>query len=130
MNVLNIKLQGTDQLINKLFERVCAFEVNIRLWVRSLKQCKYANFPTLSANQPNEATTYVGCFYWTAARTFKTQFADLHVNNQALTLFPTLFPVTVVSVVIYLQIELIDLQCNTDLKTKFTEVAIVKFYQQ
>ena len=65
-----------------------------------------------------------------AARTFKTQFADLHTSNQTLALFPTQFTVTVDSVVIHLQLELIDLQCNTDLKTKFTEVAIVKFYQK
>ena len=59
MNVLNIKLQGRDQLISKLFEHVCAFEVKIRLWVGQLRQRNYAHFSTLSASQPSEATTYV-----------------------------------------------------------------------
>jgi len=131
MNVLNIKLHCRDEFINKLFKHICAFEMKLLLlWVGQLKQCNYANFPTLSANQPNQATTYVGCFYWTAARTFKTQFADLHANSQALKLCPTLLPVTVVSLVVHLQMELIDLQGNIDLKTKVTEVAIVKFYQK
>ena len=124
--MLNIKLQGRDQLINKLFERVCAFEVKIRLWVRPLKQCKYANFPTLSASQPNEATfvTFVGQL----REQIKTRLTDMRVSNQDFALFATPFPVTVDSVTVHLQMEMIDLQCNTDLKTKFTEVAIVKFY--
>ena len=59
VNVLNIKLQGRDQLINKLFEHVYAFEVKLRLWVGQLKQCNYAHFLILSASQPIEATMYV-----------------------------------------------------------------------
>jgi len=61
---------------------------------------------------------------------FKTWLGDLGANNQAFALFPTLFTVTMDNVAVHLQMEPIDLQCNTDFKTKFTEVAIVKFYQQ
>jgi len=61
-------------------------------------------------------------------RTIQTLFADLRANNQTFTIFVTSFAVTVDSVTVHLQMELIDLQCNTDLKTKFTEVAIVRFY--
>jgi len=32
-------------------------------------------------------------------------------------------------VAVHLQMELIDLQCNTDSKTKFTGIAIVQFYE-
>ena len=61
---------------------------------------------------------------------FKTRFVDLRANNQAFALFATPFAITVDSVAVDLQMELIDLQCKTDLKSKFTEVAIVKFYDQ
>jgi len=111
MNVLNIKLQGRDQLIN-------------HLWVGQLKQCKYAHFPTLSASQPNDATTYVA-FVGQLQEQFKTWLGDLGINNQAFVLIATPFAVTVDNVALHLQVKLIDLQCNTDLKTKFTEV-----YQQ
>ena len=108
MNMLNIKLQGRDQLVNKPFEHVCAFEVKLRLWVEQLKQCNYANFSTLSASQPN--VVFVGQL---AARTIQNSiFVDLPANNQAFALFATPFAVTV----------------DTGLKTKFSEVAIVKFY--
>ena len=33
MNVLNIKLQGRDKLITKLFEHVCAFMMKLHLLV-------------------------------------------------------------------------------------------------
>jgi len=75
MNVLNIKLHGRDQLINKLFEHVCAFEVKLRLWVRQLKQCNYAHFPMLYASQSNEAITYVA-FIGQLQEQFNTRFAD------------------------------------------------------
>jgi len=51
-------------------------------------------------------------------------------NNQAFGLFATPFRVTVHSFTVLLQMELTDLQFNTHLKIKFTEVAIVMFYQQ
>ena len=100
---------------------------------------KKAHFPTLPASQPNEATMYVA-FVGQLWEQFKTRFADLHANNQAFAdlhannrafaLFATLFAVTMDSVAIHLQIELINLQCSIYSKTKFTEVVIVKFYQQ
>jgi len=108
LNVLNIKLQGRDQLINKLFEHVWAFEVTLR-WVRQLSQCNYAHFPTLSASQPIEATTYVP-FVGHLREQFKTRFADRRDNNQAFALFAPPLAVTVDSVVVHLQMELIDLQ--------------------
>ena len=127
--MLKIKLQGEDQLISKLFEHVFPIEVKFCLWVGALKQCNYAHFPKLSAIQPNEATTYVA-FVGQLWEQFKTRFADLRTNNKAFALFVTPVAVTMDSVAIHLQMELIDLQCNTDLKTKFTEVVIIKLSQQ
>ena len=40
--------------------------------------------------------------------------------NKASALFATWFAVIVESVAVHLQMELIDMQCNTELKTKFT----------
>jgi len=78
----------------------------------------------LYVSQPTEATTYVA-FVGPLREQFKSRFADLRANNQAFALFAALFAVNVDSVVVHLQMEVIDLQCNTDLKTKFTEVGIV-----
>ena len=46
------------------------------------KPMNYVHFPTLSASQPNEATTYVA-FVGQLREQFKTQFADQRANNQA-----------------------------------------------
>jgi len=76
----------------------------------------------LSASKSNEATTYIA-FVGKLREQFKTQFPDLHANNQVF----ALFAVNMDSVAIHLQMELTDLHCNTDLKTKFTEVVIFTF---
>jgi len=57
----------------------------------------------LSASQPTEATTYV-VFVGQLSEQFKTRFEDLHANSQDSALFA---------------------MQHTDLKIKFTEVAIV-----
>jgi len=103
--------------------------LKLRLWLGQLKECNYAQFPTLSASQPNEATTHIA-FVGQMREQFKTRFADQRVNNQTFALFAIPFVVTMYSAAVHLHMVLIDLQCNTDLKTKITEVAIVKFYQQ
>ena len=59
MNALNTRMQGKDQLINKLFEQVCAFEVKLSLWEEQLQQCDYAHFPMLAERQPADAAAYV-----------------------------------------------------------------------
>ena len=81
------------------------------------------------ASQPVEVTTYAA-FVGQQREQFKTRFVDLRVNNQASALFVTLFIATVDSVAIHLQMGMIYFDCNTDLKTKLTEVAIAKFYKQ
>ena len=108
MNVLNIKLQGRDQLSNKLFEHICAFEVKLHLWEGRLKQCNNAHFPTLSASQPIEAPTYDN-FVGLLREQFNPPFADVRANNQDFVLLATPFAVNVDSVVVHLQMELIDL---------------------
>jgi len=68
----------------------------------------------------------VCCFCWTVARTIQNSI----YRSAGFVLFATPFAVTMESVAIHLQMKLIDMQCNIDLKTKFTEVVIVKFYEQ
>ena len=38
MNASNTRMQDKDQLINKLFEQVCAFEVKLSLWEEQLQR--------------------------------------------------------------------------------------------
>jgi len=69
----------------------------------------------LSASQPIEATMYVA-FVGQLREQFRTRFVYRRTNNQAFSLFVTPFTVNLDSVAVHLQLELIDLQCNTDLK--------------
>ena len=123
INVLNIKLQGRSQLINRRFEQVCAFQVKLRLWVGQLTQCNYAHFQRclqVHLMRPPRMLFLLGSCENNSKLYLQVSEPTI---NQAFVLFATPFSVTVDSVAIHLQMELIDLQCGTDLKTKLTEIA-------
>ena len=68
-------------------------------------------------------------------RTFKDSWTEqflsefnLRACSQDFALFTNPFEAVVNNVLVHLQMELVDLQCDGDLKSKFAEVPLVKFY--
>ncbi len=59
---------------------------------------------------------------------FARLFAELRARSQDFALFANPFEAIVKNVPVHLQMELVDLQCDGDLKSKFAEVPLVKFY--
>ena len=116
MIVFNIKLQGRDHLINKLFEHMSAhlrwsFVYEWEAIMHIFQRCVQVKL------MRPQHLAFVGQLW----EQFKTQFADQHANNQAFALFAAVFTINMDSVVVHLQMELIDLKCSPDLKTKFTD---------
>ena len=58
---------------------------------------------------------------------FTRRFAELHAQS-GLALFANPFEAIVKHVPVHLQVELVDMQCDGDLKSKFAEEPLVKFY--
>ena len=129
MNALNTKLQSKDQLTHKLFEHVCAFEVKLRLWERQLQQFNYAHFPMLAEIQPADAAVYVA-FIAQLREQLATRFTELRASSQDFALFSNTFDAVVDNVPVHLQMELVDLRCDSDLKSKFADVPIIQFYKE
>ena len=59
---------------------------------------------------------------------FARRFAELRARSQDFALLANPFEAIAKNVPIHLQMELVDLQCDGDLKSKFAEVPLVKFY--
>ena len=59
---------------------------------------------------------------------FPRRFAELHARPVRTALFANPFEAIVNKVPVHLQMELVDLQCDGDLKSKFAEVPLVKLY--
>ena len=59
---------------------------------------------------------------------FARRFAELRARSQDFALFANPFEAIVKNVPVHLQMKLVDLQCGGDLKSKFAEVPLVKFY--
>ena len=81
----------------------------------------------LAERQPADAAAYVG-FIAQLHDQFARRFAELRACSQDFALFANPFEAVVNNVPVHLQMELVDLQCDADLKSKFAEVPLVKFY--
>ena len=129
LNKLNTQLQGKDELINVLFDRICAFDLKLNLWLSQLQNANYSHFPTLAENQPTEVDKYIN-FLCDLQGEFSRRFADVRAHKNALTLFGTPLLANVNDVDAHLQMELIELQSNSILRSKLQEVEVLEFYQK
>ena len=55
------------------------------------------------------------------------RFKDIFAHEKDFKIFSSPFAVDIQTIPAFLQLELIELQCNCDLKVKFSEVALLMF---
>ncbi|XP_053410680.1 general transcription factor II-I repeat domain-containing protein 2B isoform X2 [Nycticebus coucang] len=130
LNTLNISLQGHSQIVTQMYDLIRAFLAKLCLWETHLARNNLAHFPTLKSVSRNESD---GLNYIPKIVELKTEFqkrlSDFKLYESELTLFSSPFAVKIDSVHEELQMEVIDLQCNTVLKTKYDKVGIPEFYK-
>ncbi|XP_045399130.1 general transcription factor II-I repeat domain-containing protein 2B isoform X4 [Lemur catta] len=130
LNTLNISLQGHSQIVTQMYDLIRAFLAKLCLWETHLARNNLAHFPTLKSVSRNESD---GLNYIPKIVELKTEFqkrlSDFKLYESELTLFSSPFSVKIDSVREELQMEVIDLQCNTVLKTKYDKVGIPEFYK-
>ncbi|XP_012597643.2 general transcription factor II-I repeat domain-containing protein 2B isoform X1 [Microcebus murinus] len=130
LNTLNISLQGHSQIVTQMYDQIRAFLAKLCLWETHLARNNLAHFPTLKSVSKNESD---GLNYIPKIVELKTEFqkrlSDFKLYESELTLFSSPFSVKIDSVHEDLQMEVIDLQCNTVLKTKYDKVGIPEFYK-
>ncbi|ELK06839.1 General transcription factor II-I repeat domain-containing protein 2 [Pteropus alecto] len=130
LNTLNISLQGHSQIITQMYDLIRAFLAKLCLWETHLARNNLAHFPTLKSVSRNESD---GLNYIPKIVELKTEFqkrlSDFKLYESELTVFSSPFSMKIESVHEALQMEVIDLQCNTVLKTKYDKVGIPEFYK-
>ncbi|UYV66294.1 GTF2IRD2 [Cordylochernes scorpioides] len=102
---LNLKLQGKDQIIANMCDQVNAFKC---------ETASYQKYAEKMLSLRNE---------------FETRFSDFKSLEGKFTLFSSIFPINIESVPNHMQMEVIDIQCDSDLKAKFIEVVVSEFYK-
>ncbi|XP_001494185.1 general transcription factor II-I repeat domain-containing protein 2 isoform X1 [Equus przewalskii] len=130
LNTLNISLQGHSQIVTQMYDLIRAFLAKLCLWETHLARNNLAHFPTLKSVSRNESD---GLNYIPKIVELKTEFqkrlSEFKLYESELTLFSSPFSMKIESVPEALQMEVIDLQCNTVLKTKYDKVGIPEFYR-
>ena len=131
LNKLNLQLQGKQQLIHEMWSYIRAFTTKLRLWEGQLESGNYAHFPTLQENKPTSSTPFVSVIQHLRTE-FLFRFGDIRSLENDIKLFSTHFDVQVDTVQEKYQMELVELQCSDELKSKFHAegVLLLDFYKK
>ena len=129
LNILNLKLQAKNQLINVLYNHIYAFEMKLQLWEFQVKERNFVHFPTLRAHQPIDSSCYADSIS-DLKEQFVCRFADINKHLKKFSYFANVFDVDVYDAPEELQMELIEFQSSSELKSKFQDVNILEFYQK
>lgn len=130
INKLNLKLQGRNQLIHDTWGHIRGFKLQLNLFSKQLLKKDFTHFPRLKsiAVTEDKVKSYeknVKCLH----EEYERRFQDFKVIEQDLEIFSMPFNLDCESVKPELQLELIELQCNTELKQLFLNVSKIEFYK-
>ncbi|KAI7811513.1 putative general transcription factor II-I repeat domain-containing protein 2A-like, partial [Triplophysa rosa] len=131
LNNLNVKLQGRKQLITEMRDSVNAFQMKLRLWEGQMRQANLSHFPVCQSVSDKVTITFPTELYAVKLNTLKAEFsrrfADFESQKFNFDLFANPFVVDVDTAPEHLQMELIELQCNTHLKAQYQSVGAAEF---
>jgi len=131
LNQLNISLQGKDNLIIDSCNYINAFQKKLLLFEFQLKNNNVQHFPLL--NELKNSKHIDSIKYAQEIRkliaAFESRFTNLDKYKKIFEVYSSPFHTDVNSAPEYLQMELIDLQCNNELKHIFeTSKSKIDFY--
>ncbi|XP_054992199.1 general transcription factor II-I repeat domain-containing protein 2-like [Sorex araneus] len=130
LNTLTLSLQGHSQLVTQMHDLLRAFLAKLGLWEAHLARNNLAHFPTLRSvsRRESDGLNYIPRLADLKAE-FQRRLGDFQRYEAELSLFSAPFSAAVERVQEALQLEVIDLQCNTGLRAKFEQVGIPEFYR-
>jgi hypothetical protein len=128
LNELNSNLQGMNQLINKMFAKIKAFESKLQQWELQLRSNNMAHFPTLRTVKSTDTKKYAEEIQ-ILQQEFGSRFQDFRKREAAVSLFSTPLDANIEIFSGKFQLEIVDLQCNEDLKSKFRDTTLLDFYK-
>ena len=129
MNELNTKLQGKGTFAHEMYSIVKAFRVKLKLFSRQLSQNITTHFATLATMaQPMMPTDKYTNIISTLDNEFGSRFADFQKLADEFDILSSPLTADFEKAPDVVQLELIDLQCDSTLKEKFQSESIDKFY--
>ena len=118
LNELNLKLQGSKQVITVMYDSVKSFRCKLSLWAKQLELNNLAHFPALQSLpqvEPERVKDY-SAIVSQLLEEFDRRFCEFRAIEPQFSLFSTPVTVDAESVPVELQMEVVDLQCDTILK--------------
>ena len=129
MNELNTKLQGKGTFAHEMYSTVKAFRVKLKLFSRQLSQNITTHFATLATTaQLMMSTEKYTNMISALDNEFDHRFPDFQKLAAEFDILSSPFTTDFKKAPDAVQLELIDLQCNSTLKEKFQFETIDKFY--
>ena len=129
---LNGKLQGRNQLANKMFEHITSFQRKLVLFKDQFSNSVLTHFSCLKMqHDEGQDINYqkYGTVIEKLSAVFDARFLDFRQLESDFNIFSNPFNTAVDQSPDRLQLELIDLQSDNDMKRAFDEKDLVSFYK-
>ncbi|KAK7888727.1 hypothetical protein WMY93_024287 [Mugilogobius chulae] len=135
LSALNLQLQGRGRTVTDMYDSVRAFKVKLNLWETQLQQKNHAHFP--ACQNMMTRTTAASQFptkhfvekLSTLRAEFTRRFTDFERQKFNFEMFSNPFSIDPEKAPENLQMELIELQCDSALKSKYETVGRVEFHR-
>ncbi|KAE8287813.1 General transcription factor II-I repeat domain-containing protein 2B [Larimichthys crocea] len=139
LNALNTSLQGPDAVISQLYSHIKAFGTKLKLFERHLSQSQpnTAHFSALQeimtrfpqSNVSAQMRRYASDIS-SLAEEFRQRFQDFAAIEKEIAIFSSPFSVDTDDVPDHLQLELIELQCDAESRSRHQQLSLANFYRQ
>ncbi|PNF27480.1 hypothetical protein B7P43_G08243 [Cryptotermes secundus] len=129
LNKLNVKMQGKNQFIDDIWGHIRSFKLQLVLFADQLAKNDLSHFPRLNSIAPvmkDKLRSYEDSLRRLRVE-FERRFQNFSAIEKDLDVFSMPFNVDCETVKPDLQLELIELQCNTQLKQLFLNVPKLEF---
>ena len=132
LNYLKKMLQGRKRLVTQYYDTIRAFKLKLSLWETQLSGDDTAHCPCLKSVRATGMNSDLHQYkdkITELLREFKQRFQIVSQLETDFQVFCLPFTVNPSDLPVDLQLEIIDLQCDSDLKTKFALASLDTFYQ-
>ena len=118
LNTLNSVLQGKNLYAHDMIKRLNGFQLKLQLFLRHLLMKKVDHFPTMKLLKiPENKFEEYGEIFSALNDDFSRRFGDFQKIETSLAIVRDPFSIDIDSAPSELQLEIIDLQCDTDYRS-------------
>lgn len=132
LNLLNLEMQGENKLITDCYQSMKSFIAKLGLWIRQMSNRNATHFPLLNDFESTSEKNFVryANLLSLLENEFKARLSQFNSYETEIQIFLTPFHVEVDNAPAELQMELIELQENVELKSYFNSYPKTQFYNQ